>query len=117
MYTLSFGSKLRYHGLIFESSFFFFSVCLKKRGAWEERCWRSRRFHEFGRICFFSFIFSFFKSRGRGVSRFSFSILLLVFFLIIYISSSYSLFDIIRFFFGFWLAGWIRLKGNRSIAR
>lgn len=65
--ALSFGSKLRYHGLIFEIRgyflFYFFSVCLKKRGAWEERlCWRSRKFFmSLGEIGFLPLFFILFE--------------------------------------------------------
>lgn len=71
----------------------------EEKGAWEERlCWRSRRFHALGRICFSSYIFNFLRAEVEGFLISHFSILLLVFFRNIYISSS-SLFDIIRFFF------------------
>lgn len=119
MYTLSFGSKLRYHGLIFESRFFFFLfLYVRRKGA------RGKKdvgvpgdFMSLGEFVFSSFIFNFLRAEVERflVSHFRFSCWF--FFTIIYISSSSSLFDIIRFFFGFWLAGWIRLKGNQSIAR
>lgn len=74
-------------------------------------------FMSLGEFVFFPLFSVFLRAEVEGflVSHFRFSCWF--FFLTIYISSSYSLFDIIRFFFGFWLAGWIRLKGNRSIAR
>lgn len=68
-----------------------------------------------GRICFSSYIFDFLRVEGFLISHFS--ILLLVFFRTIYISSSSSLFDIIRFLFLVLASRLDKVEGIQSIAR